>query len=71
MISMSLSQNAMEPNLGPQIAIVLGLVAVIIQLNLIIVWNFNPKIFRTVHCIQSVQLGLRDCSITHRARLTQ
>lgn len=37
MICMSFSYDAMELNLGPQTAIVLGLVAVIISINMIIV----------------------------------
>ena len=52
MVGMSFSHDAVEPNLGPQTAIVLGFVDVIIRINVIIVLCFVPKIFCTIIYIQ-------------------
>ena len=52
MVGMSFSHNAVEPNLGPQTAIVLGFIAVIISINMIIVLYFVPKIVCTIIYIQ-------------------
>ena len=52
MVGMSFSHDAVEPNLGPQTAIVLGFIAVIISINMIIVLYFVPKIVCTIIYIQ-------------------
>lgn len=52
MVGMSFFHNGVEPNLGPQTAIVLGFVGVIISINVTIVLNFVPKIVCTIIYIQ-------------------